>query len=233
MNVLVVDIGGTRVKLLATGKDKARSFDSWPEMQPAQMVQKVRETAGGWAYDAVALGIPAVVGTAGPVAEPGNLGDGWVGFDYARAFGKPVRVANDAAMQALGAYDGGRMLFLGLGTGLGSALVAKNTVIPLELGRLRMGRRDQLGQRLGKAGLESMGAAAWVAAVTEAAEELRDALEADYVVLGGGNARHVDPLPDKCRRGGNEDAFAGGFRLWEEDIEHHDGPPPAMWRVVG
>ena len=231
MNVLVVDVGGSRVKLLATGQTEPRKFDSGSAFTPADLVAGVRERTADWAHDVVSLGVPAVVGPDGLLGEPGNLGPGWAGFDFAAALGKPVRYANDAAMQALGAYDGGRMLFLGLGTGLGSALVVERVVVPLELGNLRAGRKT-LFERLGKAGRRKYGDKVWQRAVRKVTAVFRQAFVADYVVLGGGNAKHVDPLPPGVRRGGNAEAFAGGFRLWEEDVEPHDCPPSRRWRVV-
>ena len=233
MKILVVDIGGSHVKFLATGQPEARRFDSESTLTPTQLVQRVKELTTVWPYDVVSLGFPGEVGPTGPKAEPGNLGEGWVGFDYEAAFGKPTRLINDASMQALGAYTGGRMLFLGLGTGLGSALVADRVVVPLELGRLRAEPEGTLGDRLGKRGMKKLGKKAWSRAVAEAAGTLRDALAADYVVLGGGNADRVEPLPEGCRCGGNEDAFTGGFLLWEEMIEPHDRAPSPAWRMIG
>jgi polyphosphate glucokinase len=232
VNVLVIDVGGSHVKLLATGQPEPRRFDSGPDFTPAALVAKVKELTPDWRYEVVSLGYPGAVDADGPTAEPGNLSDGWLGFDFAAAFGRPVRVVNDAAMQALGAYDGGRMLFLGLGTGLGSALVIDRVVVPLELGCLPAAGGDTLADRLGKAGLERHGPAAWGKAVHAAVEALKRAFAADHVVLGGGNAERVDPLPAGTRRGGNEDAFAGGFRLWEDWVEPFDQALSAEWRVV-
>jgi polyphosphate glucokinase len=230
MNVLVIDIGGTNLKVQATGQPEPRKAPSGDRLTPAQMVCKVRELAAGWAYGAVSLGYPGLVGPDGPADEPGNLGEGWVGFDFAKAFGCPVKVINDAAMQALGSYAGGRMLFLGLGTGLGSTLVSANVLVPLELGCLPF-RGVTFADWLGKDGLKRHGKAAWLAAVTEAVRILKQAVAADHVVLGGGNAAEVDPLPEGVVRGGNENAFEGGFRLWEEAAPIHDGPPLA-WKMA-
>lgn len=230
MNVLVIDIGGTGVKMLATGRTEPRRFESGEHLTPRAMLDGVRAHTKDWNYDAVAIGYPGRVGPDGPLDEPGNLSDGWVGFDYDKAFGKPVRFLNDAALQALGAYDGGRMLFLGLGTGLGSALVADKVVVPLELGRLTLGG-EPLGDRLGKTGFER-DKKRWAEDVATIGEELRDAFEADGIVFGGGNAKELDPLPDKARRGGNADAFEGGFKLWAEPVDAHT-PAPVVWRVVG
>jgi polyphosphate glucokinase len=232
VNVLVIDVGGTRVKLKASGANQERRFHSGPDLTPAALVEQVRALAREWPYDAIALGYPGAVDENGPTAEPGNLGPGWVGFDFRAAFGVEVRVVNDAVMQALGAYEGGRMLFLGLGTGLGSALITEHVVIPLELGCLPHVHGGTIVQQLGRAGLQAHGNAAWQQAVRSITPILREALAADYVVLGGGNAKDVDPLPPATRRGINADAFRGGFRLWEDVIEPHDRKPPPVWRVV-
>jgi len=234
VKVLVIDIGGSHVKLLATGVDPedARRFDSGKHLTPHELVARTKSLVSDWDYDVVSIGYPGRVGPDGPIAEPGNLGDGWVGFDYAKAFERPVRIVNDAAMQALGGHEGGRMLFLGLGTGVGSALVANHVIVPLELGSLRLRGDEDLFNRLGKKGLERAGEQAWAAAVIDTAQHLRDAFLADYVVLGGGNVEHIEELPKHIRRGGNEDAFNGGFRLWEEDVEPHDRPHSPVWRVV-
>lgn len=232
MDILVIDIGGSHVKLAASHADAPRRFDSGPELTPPVLVARVREAADDWRYDAISLGIPAAVDARGARKEPGNLGDGWIGFAFDDAFGKPVRIVNDAVMQALGGYDGGRMLFLGLGTGLGSALVSEHVVIPLELGGLPYGQDEILFDRLGRKGLEKYGDEAWQGVVTESVNALREAFSADYVVLGGGNAERVRELPPCTRRGGNEDAFKGGFMLWEEVVEPHDQQPDRVWRVV-
>lgn len=232
MDVLVVDVGGSHVKILASGVTGVRRLDSGPDLTPAALVARVLEAAQGWKYDVISLAYPGIVGIDGPREEPGNLGTGWVGFDFSAAFGKPIRVVNDAVMQALGGYEGGRMLFLGLGTGLGSALVSDHVVVPMELGNLSYARGESLGERLGRKGLETHGRDAWLAAVAEVTAALRDAFAADYVLLGGGNAKHVEPLPKRTRRGARDGAFKGGFRLWEETIEPHDRQPPLVWRVV-
>jgi polyphosphate glucokinase len=232
MNVLVVDIGGTRVKTLLSGVDEPRRFKSGPDFTPERLVDQVMDLTRDWTFDVVSIGYPGKVTARGPIAEPGNLGGGWVGFDFARAFGRPVRIANDAVMQALGAYAGGRMLFLGLGTGLGSALVVEHVVVPLELGNLPWCNGRTLGDTVGRKGRKELGHHVWVDAVNRMVTALHAACAADYVVLGGGNARRVVPLPPHTRCGGNHDAFAGGFRLWEERIEPHDGEPALSWRVV-
>ncbi|HEY6196593.1 MAG TPA: ROK family protein [Candidatus Eisenbacteria bacterium] len=214
MNVLVVDVGGTHVKLLATGRRTPIKLDSGANLTPREMVRRVREAAAGWRYDVVTVGYPGPVVRGRPLAEPHNLAPGWLRFDFARAFGCRVRIVNDAAMQALGSYDGGRMLFLGLGTGLGSALVDAGVVSPLELAHLpyRDGRtfEDYLGVR----GLERIGHSKWQKHVALVSEMLRRALVADHVVLGGGNVKKLKRLPPHTRRGDNANAFRGGFRVW-------------------
>jgi polyphosphate glucokinase len=231
MDVLVVDVGGTQVKMLANGAAEPRGFDSTVDLTPAKMIERVRELTADWSYDLVSMGYPGEVAGDGPVAEPRSLGPGWVGFDFEEALGKPVRLVNDAVMQAVGGYDGGRMLFIGLGTGLGSALVIERVVVPLELGRLPY-LDGTMVEHLGRAALEAHGERAWQAAVRDITRRLRSAFSADYVLLGGGNAKLVAPLPPHARRGGNEDAFKGGFRLWEEMIEPHDRKPARVWRVL-
>ena len=216
MKVLVVDVGGTHVKVLATGAADDRQFESGPTMTPGRMVDGVIRAAGDWEFAAVSIGYPGPVVRGQPLLEPHNLAPGWVGFDFAAHFGRPVKVVNDAAMQALGSYQGGQMLFLGLGTGLGSALVADGELVPLELAHLpyREGRtfEDDLGLR----GLDRLGEAQWRRAVEDVVARLKSALVADHVVLGGGNVHRLDPLPPGCRRGDNRNAFTGGFRLWED-----------------
>ena len=231
MDVLVIDVGGSQVKLCATNKE-ARRFASGAGLTAAALVQEVRAQTRDWSYDVIALGVPAVVGRRGPDNEPGNLGSGWIGFDFEQAFGKPVRLVNDAVMQALGAYDGGRMLFVGLGTGVGSALVTEHVIVPLELGSLPLENGPTIADRLGREGLSRNGFQAWMADVHQAVRMLQMAFIVDYLVLGGGNAERVDPLPAGTRRGGNDDAFTGGFRLWEEMVEPHDREPHQVWRVV-
>jgi len=232
LNVLVIDIGGSRVKLFSSSSRESASFRSGPQLDPDELMRRARQFASAWEYDAISLGYPGATGPGGIAEEPANLGSGWVGYDFADAFGHPVRVVNDAAMQALGAYDGGRMLFLGLGTGLGSSLIADRVIIPLELGCVLHRSGETFADRLGKKGLARIGSAAWQQTLEDACGQLSEACKADYVVLGGGNAELVDPLPPRTRRGGNEDAFAGGVRLWEEWVEHHDAPPSDIWRVV-
>jgi len=217
--VLVIDVGGTHVKILATGEKEPRKVDSGPQMTAPLMVQAVKKLAQGWSYDSIALGYPGPVVHGRPLHEPANLGIGWVGFDFRKAFGRPVRLINDAAMQALGSYKGGRMLFLGLGTGLGSAMIVDGHLEPLELAHLPYKKDRTYEDYVGLRGLERLGKKKWRAAVTDVVERLKDALEVDYVVLGGGNAKLMEKLPKDTRLGANENAFLGGFRLWEKERE--------------
>jgi polyphosphate glucokinase len=212
-NVLVIDIGGSSVKILATGQSKSRSFRSGPKLSPKRMVSEVRRLAADWDYDAVAIGYPGQVSGGRPSAEPFNLGGGWIGFDFAQALGLPVKVINDAAMQALGSYRGGRMLFLGLGTGLGSAMVLDGVVAPMELGHLPY-KKGTYEDYVGRAGLEHAGKKKWRRRVADVVERLMDALLPDETVIGGGNVKKLDVLPARCRAGKNANAFVGGFRLW-------------------
>jgi polyphosphate glucokinase len=222
MSVLVVDVGGTHVKLLATGQSEPRKFVSGPTLTAEQMVAGVQELARDWAYDVVAIGYPGPVLHCRPVAEPPNLAPGWVGFDYQAAFGCPVKVINDAAMQALGSYKGGKMLFLGLGTGLGSTLIVEGIVEPMELGHLPY-RKGTYEDYVGIRGLERVGKKKWRRYVADVVARLIAALQPDDVVLGGGNVKKLKELPPGCRAGDNANAFLGGFRLWEEG---GDGKPP-------
>jgi polyphosphate glucokinase len=223
--VMTIDVGATKLKILLMGEAHARKGESGSDLTPALLIEQVRKLAKGWQYDAVSIGIPAHVGAAGPITEPGNLGPGWVGFDYAAAFGCPVRIANDATMQALGSYDGGRMLFIGLGTGVGSALIIERVVVPLELGELRVGDRC-ISDMLGRAALDDVGKKAWRKAVFEVVAPLQKAFLVDYVVLGGGNSKYLGNAPPPAVRiGNNLTAFRGGFRLWGiDDMPRHDVP---------
>lgn len=214
--VLVIDVGGTNVKVLATGKRAPRKVSSGPTMTARNMVEAVRQLAADWPYDVVALGYPGSVRAGRPAAEPKNLSDGWAGFDFEKAFGCPVKVINDAAMQALGSYEGGRMLFLGLGTGLGSALITDDVLVPMELAHLRYRRGRTYEDYVGLRGLKRYGKKKWRRYVIDVVASLRAALQADYVVLGGGNAKKLKRLPEGVRLGDNDHAFTGGFRVWEE-----------------
>jgi polyphosphate glucokinase len=215
LKVLVVDVGGTTVKVLATGRKEPRKFPSGPKMTPRQMVSGVKELTSDWKYDVVSIGYPGLVLKGKPAAEPHNLGRAWIGFNFKSAFGCPVKIINDAAMQALGSYNGGLMLFLGLGTGLGSALVAEGIVVPMELAHLSF-KNGTYEDYVGLRGLKRFGKNKWERYVAYGVARLVDALHPDDVVLGGGNTRKLIHLPAGCRRGDNVNAFLGGFRLWED-----------------
>ena len=219
--ILAVDVGGTHVKVKVSPGSEKREFASGPELTAAEMVAGVRDLTRDWAFDVVSVGYPGPVVHNRPLIEPHNLGPGWVGFDFKKAFKKPVKIVNDAAMQALGSYEGGRMLFLGLGTGLGSAMVVDGILEPMELGHLPFKRDKSFEDYLGAAGLERLGAKKWRHKVAEAVERLTAALEPDYVVMGGGNARRLKELPENVRLGDNDNAFAGGFELWASRGHHH------------
>jgi len=212
--VLVIDIGGTHVKLMISRSEK-RKFDSGMKLSPRAIVGNIRKITSDWKYDAVSVGFPAPVRDGKIAKDPKHLHAGWVGFDFAKALGKPTKMINDAAMQALGSYRGGRMLFLGLGTGLGSALVWRDTVLPLELGDLPYGDGGIIEDHLGKPGLEWLGKKEWQREVRRAVAQLKLALIADYVVLGGGNAKLFEKLPAGIELGHNRNAFLGGTRLWQ------------------
>jgi polyphosphate glucokinase len=215
MNVLVIDVGGTHVKVLATGQKTHREFESGPALTPRRMVSQVRKLVADWKYDVVSIGYPGPVLRNRPIADPWNLGKGWVGFNFEAAFKRPVKMLNDAAMQALGSYKRGKMLFLGLGTGLGSALIVDGIVEPLELGHLPY-RRATFEDYVGIRGLEKFGKKKWRRHVADAVKRLRAAIEPDEVLLGGGNVKKLKVLPPGCRVGDNANAFLGGFRLWQE-----------------
>jgi len=214
--ILVIDVGGTNVKMLASGQKEPRKFPSGPEMTAAKMVKGVKEATKDWSYDRIAIGYPGPIINSHPLREPHNLGPGWMKFDFAKAFGHPVRVINDASMQALGSYKGGRMLFLGLGTGLGSAMIVDGVLQPMELAHLAYKKGKSYEDYLGLRGLERLGKKKWRKHVANVVESLKDALDADYVVIGGGNSKKLKELPAGARLGSNENAFLGGFRLWED-----------------
>jgi polyphosphate glucokinase len=228
-SVLAVDVGGSHVKLLVSGETEPRRFDSGTTMTGLQMISGVQTAAEGWSWDVVSVGIPTPVRADKVLAEPINLGSGWVGVDYEAAFGKPTKIVNDAAMQAVGSYEGGCMLFLGLGTGLGSTLIVDGIIEPLELGHLPFRKRtfeDYVGERA----LESRGKKKWKAAVFEVVAYFAAAMEPDYIVLGGGGVQRLDELPPNCRRGENANAFLGGFRLWEPQWRPVRQPPESFLR---
>jgi polyphosphate glucokinase len=241
--ILAIDIGGTKIKFLLKGEHEPRKVTSGRRFTAVDLVEAVSEAASDWDFDAVSIGYPGLVGDQGPVSEPGNLGPGWLGFDFAGAFGVPVKIMNDAAMQALGSYEGGRMLFLSLGTGLGSTLIADNVIVPLELGQLPYADGRRLGVLVGRRGLKTLGKAKWRDIVVEMIGSLQGAFNANYTVLGGGNAKLIKELPPGARCGNNLAAFRGGFRMWNLDdvetlaaVDEHGAAEPKRtaqeWRVI-
>jgi polyphosphate glucokinase len=227
--VLVIDVGGTSVKILASGQTERRSFPSGPTLTPRRMVLEVKKLAADWTYDVVSIGYPGPVLRGRPIAEPYNLGRGWAGFDFAEAFGRPVKVINDAAMQALGSYTGGKMLFLGLGTGLGTAMIVDGVVEPMELGHLPY-KKGTYEDYIGRAGLERAGEKKWRRCVADVMERLIAALQPDETVIGGGNVAKLDVLPPHCRAGENANAFRGGFQLWAKANLFRSDLPPGRTR---
>ena len=216
MKILVIDVGGTHVKLLATGRRTPLKLPSGPDLTPKMMVHEVLEATTDWHYVAVTIGYPGPVANDRPIREPKNLAPGWVRFDYEAALKRPVKMINDAAMQALGSYDGGVMLFLGLGTGLGTTLVTNGTVVPLERAHLPYRKERSYEEYLGEAGMKHLGQKRWKKHVEEVVNLFLAALNAEYVVLGGGNVRFFEELPPNTRRGSNLNAFRGGYRLWQK-----------------
>ncbi|MBX9677896.1 MAG: ROK family protein [Gemmataceae bacterium] len=241
--VLAIDIGGSKAKFLVSGEHEPRRVETGRGFTPQQLVDAIRDHTQDWDYQCLSIGYPGFVGDNGPRSEPGNLSGGWVGFNFAAAFQKPVRILNDASMQALGSYEGGRMLFLGLGTGLGSTLIADNVIVPLELGGIPAGINGKpLYRDLGRAGMRRIGKRMWRRLVGKMVGFFSEAFLADYVVLGGGNSKYLRKLPGNARLGHNLTAFRGGFRLWEiDDIRtqcadaHPHGPvtpADAPWRLI-
>ena len=220
-NILTIDVGGSRVKVMTSRVRKKHQFSSGSHLSAKAMVKKIKDLTKDWSYDVISLGYPGPVIRNRPFAEPHNLGHGWAGFDFARAFDRPTRVVNDALMQALGSYKGGRMLFLGLGTGLGSAMIVDGVLAPMELGHLPYRKGKTFEDYVGAAGLKRLGKKKWQRKVADVVERLAAALQPEYIVLGGGNAKKIERLPRRTRRGKNNDAFVGGFRLWGNGtIEH-------------
>ncbi len=216
--ILTVDVGGAHVKVMSNAQLEKREFESGPKLTAKVMVAKVKRITGDWTYDVVSIGYPGPAVHGYPLAEPVNLGDGWVGFDFEEAFGLPVKLVNDAVMQALGSYEGGRMLFLGLGTGLGSAMIIDGIVEPMEIGHLPYKNGKTFEDYLGRNGMERLGKKKWRAEVEAAVKHLKAALMPDYIVLGGGNVKKLKTLPPDTRAGDNENAFAGGFQLWNDSV---------------
>jgi polyphosphate glucokinase len=217
MKILTVDVGGQHVKVLASGETEPRKMNSGPLLSAAQMIEGVKKMTSDWAYDVVSLGYPGQVVHNMPAHEPVNLGRGWVGVDYTAAFGRPTKIINDAAMQALGSYQGGRMLFLGVGTGLGSAMIVDGGVEPMELGHLPYKKGQTYEDFVGERGLQRLGKKVWRREVLNVIDTFRAALQPEYIVLGGGNAKLIKDLPADVRLGDNANAFTGGFRLWERE----------------
>jgi len=217
IRVLAIDVGGSHVKMRVSNRREERQFESGPDLTARRMVAGVHKLTGDWTYDAVSIGYPGIVIHGKIATEPHNLGGGWVGFDFRAAFGRPTHVINDAAMQAIGSYQGGRMLFLGLGTGLGSAMIVDGVVQAMELAHMTYKKGKTYEDYVGERGRRRLGAKRWRRAVEDVVEKLRSAMEADYVVLGGGNARKLKKLPEGARLGNNDFAFIGGFRMWRAD----------------
>jgi len=230
VKVLMLDVGGTNVKMMASGHEGYRKIPSGRRLTAAQMVKGVLETVEDWRYNAISLGFPGLVRDGKIARNPLNLGGGWMEFDFEKAFKRPVRIINDAAMQALANYESGRMLFVGLGTSVGAALIADDTIVPLEIGLLRLSKSEAFMDTLSKEALNSQGKARWQRAATKAVALLRDVFWPDTVVIGGGNAKHLDPLPEGCERGNNQDAFRGALRLWK-DADMLAEPLTTTWRI--
>lgn len=236
MHILVIDIGGTNVKIWKTDEFDKVKVPSGKELTPKRLieeVQKVTSDSDEWKFDRVSIGYPGDVLNGHPAAEPWNLGNGWVDFDFAKEFGCPVKIMNDACMQALGSYEGGRMLYIGLGTSMGTTFIIDNKIVPLALGHLRLRRGRSFAHALSREALERDGAKAWRKAVTETVVTLKAAFLADYVVIGGGNAKKLNELPSGCRRGGNHNAYFGGLRMWDDAAkkEDHSGEQAAQHRT--
>ncbi|HEX3600745.1 MAG TPA: ROK family protein [Lacipirellulaceae bacterium] len=216
MNILVIDIGGTNAKLWKSGETDKVKIPSNKKLTPTDLIDEAKTATADWKFDRVSIGYPGDVRHGHPVAEPWNLGNGWVEFDYATALGCPVRIMNDACMQALGSYEGGRMLYLGLGTSIGSAFIFDGTIVPLAVGHLKLGHGKSIEECVNREALEADKEGKWHKYVAEAATSLKNAFFADYVVLGGGNTKKLEELPEGCRRGGNHNAYFGGLRMWED-----------------
>jgi polyphosphate glucokinase len=225
MKVLAIDIGGTNVKILAAGQTEPRKFPSGRTLTPRRMVATVKKLAADWKYDVVSIGYPGRVVDDRAITEPRNLAKGWVGFDFSKAFGRPVKVINDAAMQALGSYNGGTMLFLGLGTGLGSALMVRGHIVPMELGALSWGN-GSIEDFVGLRGLKKLGKKKWRKTVEQLVARFVSALLLDDTVIGGGNAKKLKKAPQGCRLGSNANAFIGGYRMWEPAKARHTAHAP-------
>lgn len=231
MKVLMIDVGGTNVKLMASGHEGFRKFPSGRGLTAAKMVKGVIAATEDWEYEAISIGFPGLVREGRVARNPLNLGGGWLDFDFGKAFKRPVRVINDAAMQALARYEVGRMLFVGLGTSVGAALVADDVVVPLEVGIMRLSKSEGFMDRLSKEALNTHGKERWQKSVQRAVALLRDVFWPDHIALGGGNAKHLDPLPEGCERGDNQDAFRGALRLWP-DADLLAEPRATTWHIT-
>ncbi len=230
MSVLMIDVGGTNVKVMASYDGEMRKMPSGENLSASEMVRGVIELASGWEFDRISLGFPGLVQNGLPIREPHNLGDGWVGFDYSEAFGKPVRIINDAAMQALGNYTSGRLLFLGFGTSIGAAMIVDDIVVPIEVGLIKLTSKTRLMDRVTQEALDRDGWEVWMKAVAEGVEILQNVIKPDETILGGGNSELIDPLPAKCRPVDNRSAYVGAQRLWEGS-DLFASACPTSWRV--
>ncbi|GAB2502923.1 MAG: ROK family protein [Cytophagales bacterium] len=218
MNVLVIDIGGSNIKLLATGQPERIKIPSGSDFKPEDLIPLVKDATKDWPYEAISIGFPGVVKHGVIAADPVNMGKGWMGYDFQKAFGMPVRIINDAAMQALGSYEGGKLLFMGFGTGLGTAMVFKDLILPLEGGHLPF-KQGTFETHVGNAAMKKVGKKKWKELVYQTIEHFRHCFQPDEIVLGGGNSKYLEEIPDKCRLGSNKNAFTGGFRLWEREFK--------------
>ncbi len=231
MKVLMIDIGGTNVKLMASGHEGFRKFASGRGLTAAKMVKGVLASVEGWEYEAISIGYPGLVRDGRVARNPGNLGSGWMDFDFEKAFKCPVRMMNDASMQALAKYETGRLVFLGLGTSVGTALIADDTVVPLEIGMMPLSKSEAFMDRMSKEALASMGRRRWRKSVERGVALLRDIFWPDHFHLGGGNAKHLDPVPAGCERGDNQDAFRGALRMWP-GADMLAEPQTTTWRIT-
>ncbi len=231
MDILMIDIGGSNVKYMNAREGEMRMVESGKKMGPSEMASAVHKETADWNYDAISIGYPGLVRDGRPAREPLNLGDGWVDFDFESAFGKPVRMINDAAMQALGNYRGGRLLFLGFGTSIGACVIADDVVVPLEIGRIKVGANDRLVDRVSKKALKKHGLGPWIRAVEETVELLGDVFQPDEIVLGGGNAKKIRKLPTGCRLVDNGSAYLGAERLWEK-TDLYAMPNVSTWKIT-
>ncbi len=231
MKVLMIDVGGSNVKFMNDRDGEMRKVKSGPEMTAAEMVAGVRAETADWEYDAISIGYPSLIRKGRPVRDPLNLGPGWLNFDFEQAFERPVRFLNDAAMQALGNYVHGRLLFLGFGTSIGTCVIADDVLLPIEIGMIKFSRSERFMDRLSKESLKKNGPEPWLEAVNEAVELLRDVFAPDEIVLGGGNSKLIETLPDQCRLVGNASAYIGALRMWE-DADMVAVPQESTWKIL-